>query len=159
MGTMSNAGLFLVTTLFDLYLLVLVVRLILAYSRANYFNPVTQVIIKLTQPLVAPLRKVIPNYKGIEFATLLLIIVFEIIKILLIRHTLKLILNTFFYAILIQVLLSWIQPGNTPATQLLSQITAPIMRPMHRLVPPIGGMDLSPIPALIILQLLVILLP
>lgn len=172
----ENAGVFLISTLFNLYLFVLVVRLILAFVQANYFNPLTQLIIKLTQPLVAPLRRVIPTYRGIEYSTLVLILFFELLKIILlsamtiglpnmvelfvftVADSLKLILNTFFYAILLRAILSWFQPGFSPAGQLLEQISSPIMRPLQRMIPPINGIDITPIPALIILQLLVILL-
>lgn len=173
----SEAGIFLVKALFELYLLILMVRLILAYVQANYFNPVTRFIVTLTQPLVAPVRRIIPNYRRIEFSTLLLIIIIELIKISLlfaligvstsamvlpfiaIIETIKLLLQTFFYAILLQALMSWFQPGETPATQLLRQISDPILRPLQRLIPPIGGFDITPIPALLLLQLFLILLP
>ena len=69
-GSFNNAAIFLITTLFDLYLIVLAVRLILAWMRANYFNPITRFIISITQPLVAPVRRFLPTYKGFEFATL-----------------------------------------------------------------------------------------
>src|SRR3990167_3656615 len=118
MNTLNNAGLFLINTLFNLYLFVLTIRFILAYARANYFNPITQLIVKITQPLVAPVRRLIPNYRNIELATLIWIIIFEIVKILILialtirifstveiiwlvsSDTLKLFLSTFFYAIL-----------------------------------------------------------
>ncbi len=175
--SLTRAGMFLIGTLFNLYILVLVLRLILAFARANYFNPLTQFIIKLTQPLVAPLRRVIPNYRGIEFSTLLLIIVFEMLKITLLSmlyaglpqiaavillaflDTIKIILNTFFYAILLQALLSWFQPGFSPAGQVLEQITSPILTPVKRILPPVNGIDFSPIPAMILLQVLIIMLP
>lgn len=173
----NEAGLFLIKTLFDLYLLVLMIRLILAYVQANYFNPITRFIVKITQPLVAPLRRIIPNYRRIEFSTLVLIIVFELIKISLlflltvgipnilllislsIIEALKLLLQTFFYAILLQAIMSWFQPGETPATQILRQLSAPILFPLQRIIPPVSGFDITPIPALLLLQLLIILLP
>ncbi len=173
----TRAALFLISTLFNLYIFILVLRLILALARANYFNPVTQLIIKLTQPLVAPLRRVLPNFRGLEFSTLVLIIFFEILKIILLSlltiglpdvmmvfviaflDTIKMILNTFFYAILLQALLSWFQPGYSPANQILQQITAPILTPVRRILPPMNGIDFSPIPALILLQVLILLLP
>jgi len=176
-SSLNNAGLFLINTLFDLYLLILMVRIILAWAHADYYNPFTQIIIKLTKPVIDPLRKIIPNYAGIEFATLATIFIIEIIKFSLIgiitigmpKHILglvvlagadiiKLLLNTFFYAILLQAILSWIQPGYSPTARILAQLTSPIMRPIQRIMPPISGFDLSPIPAMIILQLLIILL-
>lgn len=176
MGSLGNAELFLVNTLFNLYLLTLSIRLILAFSRSNYFNPLTQLIIKLTQPLVAPLRRILPTYKGVEYATLVLMIFFELIRVILVSMitigvppiatllifalagTLRVILSTFFYAILLRAILSWFQPGYSPAGQLLEELSAPIIRPLQRIIPSINGIDITPIPALIILQLLIILL-
>jgi YggT family protein len=126
---------------------------------------------------VNPLRRVIPNYKRIEFSTIILIIIIELIKIsilfaltagissfvmlipLAMIEAIKLLLQTFFYAILLQAIVSWFKPGETPATQLLEQITSPILRPLQRIVPPISGFDITPIPALVILQLCIMLLP
>lgn len=170
-ASLQTALLFLVTVLFDLYLTILGVRLILAYSQANYFNPIIRFVIVMSQPIVSPLRRIIPNFAKIEFSTLLLIIIFESIKaslILLISGssihfgsllvyslmaTVSLILSIFFYSILIFALLSWIQPGPTPLYEVLSQVTAPILRPLRRLLPLVGGFDLSPLLALILLQL------
>lgn len=167
--------LFLVNTLFDLYLFVLIVRVILVYVGASYVDPAIQVIIKLTDPLVKPLRRYIVNVYGIELATVFLILFFEILKficlsllsfglpsilsllILTLADSLKLLIQTFFYAIILQAILSWIQP-HAPASRLLFQFTSPIMRPFRRYMPLIGGVDLSPIPALIVLQLINILL-
>ncbi len=176
MDHVTNALIYLISTLFDLYILVLVVRLLLAFARANYFNPLTQFIIKLTDPLVKPLRRLLPNYRGIEFSTLTLIILFEIIKIVVLSFilgsfafpaivfiallaTMKIILQAYFYAILLQALLSWFQSGYSPVAQLLEQMTAPILKPLRRIIPAVHGVDITPIPALIIIQLLLILLP
>ena len=175
-GSFTNIGLFLINTVFDLYITLLIVRLILAFSRADYFNPITRFIITVTQPIIAPLRRIIPNRFGIEFSTLIFILALEILKFFLISllffsalniaglmlfatiDTLKHILNIFFYAILLQAILSWIQTGYSPLSQVLAQLTTPILRPLRRFVPPVGGFDLTPIPALIILQCLLLLL-
>jgi YggT family protein len=174
--SLNTAGFFLINTVFDLYLFILSIRLLLAWVRAEHFNPISHFIIKLTQPIIVPLRRIIPNRGNAELATLSFIIFLEIIKFLLlglfsleapdfltllllaINGTIKLILNTFFYAILFQAILSWIQPGYSPLAQILAQISAPLLRPLQRLVPPVAGFDISAIPALIILQLLIILL-
>jgi YggT family protein len=173
----STAGLFLVNIIFDLYLLTLMVRLILFWARANYFNPVTQVILKLTNPIIIPIRRIIPNIKNLETSTLVVLLLLEIIKYSLIglitigfpdsvlgllvlsfADCLKLLVNTFFYAILLQAIMSWVRAGYSPVSELLSLITRPLMRPFQRLIPPVGGMDISPIPVMILLQLMVIVL-
>ena len=167
------ALLFLINTLFDLYLFVLIVRIILIYVRSNYFDPVTQFITKLTDFIIKPIRRYIPNIRNIETASIVLALVLEIIKFLLISifsfgfpnilgliilaigDLIKITLETFFYAILFQAILSWLQPAAA-INRTLMQFTSPIMRPFLRLIPPIGGVDISPIPALILLQLLII---
>lgn len=176
MSDSIQAGLlFLIGTLFDLYLFVLIIRIILVWVGANYFDPVTQLVIKLTDFVVKPLRKILPTKAGVEFASIVLLLLLECIKFYLISilsfgmphmagllilafgDIIKLTIQTFFYAILLQALLSWVQPGNG-INQFLNRFTSPIMRPIQRIVPPVGGMDISPIPALILLQFLSIII-
>ncbi len=173
---LHTASLFLVNTIFDLYLLILVVRIILVYAGLNYFDPITQFIVKCTDFLVKPLRRrLLPTIGGFELASIVWVIIIASVKfilisllsigipnmvgilILAIADLFKLVLQTFFYAIILQAILSWFQPYS-PLTRSLSQITAPVMRPFRRLIPLINGIDISPIPALIVLQLLSILL-
>lgn len=174
---LHNAELFLVTALFDIFLFLLTMRLILCWVRADYFNPATRFVVRCTQPLIGPLRRVFPTYAHVELSTLIVILVFAALKFFLISliligvpknplglltlslaDTLRLLLNTFFYAILFHAILSWVQQSYSPVGKMLMQISSPVIRPIQRIVPPIGGMDISPIPALIVLRLLVILL-
>ena len=173
--TIQGALLFLVNTLFNLYLFVLIVRAILVWIGANYHEPITQVIVKLTQFIIKPLQGLIPNFRRVECATLLVILLMEMLKFLLISvisygfpnisglillavgDTLKWLLQIFFYAIVLQAIMSWIQPMS-PINYTLQRFTSPIMQPIQRIIPPIGGIDITPIPALIILQLLSMLL-
>lgn len=175
MSGLHDALLFIVNTVFSLYLFVLVVRVLLAFAGANYFDPVTQFVARCTNFAVKPLRRVIPNYNGIEISTVILIVAIEFIKfaiilaltyssfsilglsLIAIADTLKLFLQTLFYAIILQAILSWVQP-QSPLNMILYRINAPLMRPIQRLVPTIGGIDISPIPAMMILQLLIILI-
>lgn len=172
-GSISNGLLFLIDAIFNLYLCVLIIRLILACAHAPYNDPFTQFIIKLTGFLVKPLKRIIPDVKGIELSTIFLILVIAFIKRLLIAlipfqfpnllgvlvlafsDFIYLTLQIFFYAILIQAILSWFQPGS-PLNQVLYQVTYPILRPFQRIIPRIQGIDISPIPALILIQLLII---
>jgi YggT family protein len=172
----DDAGLFIINTLFDIYIFLLMVRLILALLRVNYFNPVTQFIIKGTQPIIGPLRRIIPNFKNLEVSTLVLMIFLELLKyvlMILLMHIkpkpegivllasadlLRALFNLYFYAILIQAIMSWVQQGFSPVNELLIKITAPIMQPLHRVIPLLGGIDITPVFALIILQVLIILL-
>lgn len=174
MSGIHEGLIFLVSTLFDLYLFILVVRVLLALAGANYYDPITQFVVRCTDFAVKPLRRIIPNFRGIEVATIVLIFALELVKYVLITSlngsslaipglaiiaaadTLKMFLQTYFYAIILQAILSWVQPGS-PVNMLLYRITAPILRPIQRLVPNVGGIDISPIPAMILLQLTIIM--
>ncbi|OGT37924.1 MAG: hypothetical protein A3F11_02830 [Gammaproteobacteria bacterium RIFCSPHIGHO2_12_FULL_37_14] len=173
-SALNNSLLFLINTLFDLYVFILMVRLILVWIRADYYHPATQFIIKVTQNLITPLRRIFPNIQKMETATVALILLLEIAKFFLIMSLsigvpnilgvailaaadmIKILVNTFFYAILIQALLSWVQPYS-PMAELLYRFTSPLMRPIQRIIPPIANFDISPIPVMIGLQLLLML--
>jgi YggT family protein len=175
MSVAHDALLFLIQTVFDLYLFILVFRAVLAFVGANYFDPITQLVIRLTAFIVHPIRGILPNYRRIETSTFVIIYVLELIKYTLISflnsHSvsissllivsvadiLKLILQILLYAIIFQAILSWIQP-NSPINRMLYKITAPILHPIQRVIPRIGGIDITPIPAIILLQLLMIML-
>ncbi len=178
MAPLQNASSFLIYTLFDLYLFVLILRFIFQYLRVDYYNPVTQFIVKATNPLIVPLRRAIPGMWGIDFATLVAIFILSLIKLTLIMivtsHKLpflpglilwslgditSLIVKLFFYAILTNVIMSWLAPtSRSPVTSILYTLTEPFMRPARRMLPPISGFDLSPIVVMVVLQLVIILL-
>lgn len=171
---MHSGVLFLISTVFDLFIFLLIVRLILVWCGASYFDPFTQFIVKLTDFVVKPLRRVVPNVRRYESASILLIVLLDIIKFFIIcsitfgmpnflgvlimagGDVIKNIMQLFFYAIILQAILSWVQP-QAPINRILLQITAPIMRPLRRFIPLINGIDITPIPAMIILQLLIII--
>jgi YggT family protein len=175
MSAMNEALVFLISTIFEMYLFIMVLRVLLAFAGANYFDPFTQFIVRCTDFLVKPVRRLIPNFNGIEISTVLLIYGIECIKnlllftimyhqavlmsvlILALAETIKLFLQTLFYALILQAILSWVQ-ANTPVSFMLYKITSPILRPIQRYCPAVGGLDISPIPAMIILQLLIILI-
>ncbi len=173
---LQNAELFLVSTFFDFVLIIFMLRFLLAFVRADFYNPITQFVVKCTKRIINPLKKIIPNYRNIELSTLLIIIVLDLLKFFLIsaiavglpKHTVgilimafadtfKLLLNTLFFAILLQAILSFIQQGYSPVSRVLQQVTGPLLRPFQRIMPLVGGFDLSPLPVLVILQLLIIL--
>ena len=168
---------FLIQVIFDLMILVVMLRFILQLVRANFYNPISQFTVKMTTPLLRPLRRVIPGMGGIDIASIVLMILLktlELILIMLVSGTgvqplaamaiaipelISLAINFFLIAILIQVILSWVNPGSySPATDLIQSITAPLLRPAQSLIPPIGGIDLSPMAVLVGLQLLKMLL-
>lgn len=178
MSPLHNAGVFLVQTLFDFYLFFLLLRLILQYLRVDYYHPFTQFIVKITNPVVVPLRRVIPGYWGIDFATVCVIFIVSLIKFILIAFMnvhhfpnvfgliilsfgdlIGLAIKLYFYAILASVILSWLAPQtHSPIIDIISRLTEPLLRPARKIIPPIGGFDISPIPVLIVLQILIILI-
>jgi YggT family protein len=173
---LDNAGIFLVSTVFDLLILVFLLRIILVAVYADFSNPVSQIVIKCTQRLMTPLQRIIPNFKRIELASVLIAFGLEILKFLLLgwitvglphiggllliagADLLKTLINLFFYAILLQAIISWFNLRHSPYIPLLEKITAPVLTPFHRIIPLVSGIDLSPVPAMIILQLLIIAL-
>jgi YggT family protein len=169
------AGLFLVNTLFDLYIFVLMMRILLVAVHADFFNPLSQFIIKLTKFIIVPLRRIIPPFKNIELASVFLLLLLECLKFLLLgliadntvnatglivlasADALKTLVNLIFYAILLQAIMSWFNQNYSPIAAILAKITAPVMRPFRRTIPPIGGFDISPIAVMLLLQLVIIL--
>jgi YggT family protein len=169
----ENPFVFLIDTLFDLYIIVLMLRFLLQQVRADYYNPVSQFIVKATSPVVMPVRRIVPGFGGIDVATVLLIIAFICVKVVLVsalqgfgvsfaglllysvHEFLTLAINVFMFAIIIQAILSWVNPDPyNPVYSLLSSITAPLLRPVQRMMPSMGGLDLSPMVVLIGLMFL-----
>jgi YggT family protein len=167
----DNPLLFLIETLFDLYIIVLMLRFVLQQVRADFYNPISQFIVKATAPVLNPARKIIPGIGGIDLATIIVVVLFIAIKIFIIallagysptlpaliltgiRDFISLALNIFIFAIVIQAILSWINPDPyNPVSSLLFSITRPVLEPFRRIIKPVGGLDLSPLFALIALM-------
>jgi YggT family protein len=177
-GYLIEALAFLVRTVFDLYLLAVVLRFLLQMVRADFYNPVSQFLVKITNPVLIPIRRVVRGYGGVDWPSVLLMLILKSMQIsilallisgnfpvltgllvLSIAELLKLIIYIFMIAVFIQVILSWVSPGAyNPATVMLYQLTEPLLRPARRVIQPVGGMDLSPLLVFIVLQLLIILL-
>lgn len=174
---MSQALYFIVKTLTQLFLLLLLLRFWLPWLRADFRNPVAQGILRVTSPLIVPLRRLLPSIGRLDTATVLLAFVIQFLAIVLLLAIMNrmadpftiavvsfielaiLSLNLFFFVILIRIILSWVSPNNyNPITALLTTISEPILRPFRRLIPPIGGLDISPIFAIVLLQAVVIFL-
>lgn len=175
---MQSALIFLVKTLADFYLLTFLLRFIMQWVRASYYNPLAQFILKVTSPLVVPARRVLPSVGGLDTPTLVVLIVLEIVvtfallrlaglslavPVFLLYSLLRLIaLALWFYtvALFIYVLLSWFgDRGMNPMASLLGELVEPLLRPARRLLPPIGGFDLSPLIVILLLQAAMIALP
>jgi len=174
----NNAGLFLVQSIFDLYIFILMIRIVLQWVDADFHNPIFAAIAKITTPPLRPLRRIIPMLHGIDLAAIVLLLALEIIKIALLvwlqadavprfpglvvlsfAELLNQLINIFFYAIIALAVLSWLNPlVHSPLIEVLFRLTEPLMRPVRRVIPLIGGLDISPIPVLIILKLLAIVI-
>lgn len=169
----GNAATFLITTAFGLYILIVMLRFALQIVRADFYNPVSQFIVRATNPVLRPLRRYIPGAGGIDLASVLLMVALKYAELSLtawvvghspqfggllmlsVAHLLSLLVNVFFFAIIIQVILSWVNPGNyNPVIALVYSLTEPLLGPARRVIPPMGGLDLSPIVVLIALKLL-----
>tara|TARA_B100000768_G_C11119259_1_gene306748 strand:- start:29 stop:613 length:585 start_codon:yes stop_codon:yes gene_type:complete len=171
---MTNAGFFLVQTVFGLYLTMVIVRFMLQLAKADFYNPIAQTVVKLTQPLVAALQKVMPRTGRFSLATLILAILVQLLllSVLTLIHPsipmpnpLNLVvwsllglasqvLDLLFFAILASIVLSWLAPQTKhPGAYLLHQLTEPVMSPARRMLPNLGGLDFSPILVFIIINL------
>ncbi len=176
-GYLANPIVFLIQTLFGLYITIVMLRFLLQLVRADFYNPVSQFIVKVTTPALRPLRRFIPGLGGVDLSSLILAWILKSAELTLviwvsgvaispaasplwaISALVSLTLNIFLFAILIQVIVSWISPGNyNPIIGLIQKLTDPIMRPAQRLLPPIAGIDLSPMLVIIGLTLLEMLL-
>ena len=174
---LTNPLAFLVQTVFGLYVVVVVVRFFLQLVRADFYNPLSQLVVKLTTPVLRPLRRVIPGLWGLDVASIVLAWVLTAIQLALmawllgipvtvgaplgwaIPELVALVLNVFLFAIIAQALLSWVSPGTyNPAAALLYSLTAPVLRPLQRLIPAVSGLDLTPMVAAIAIVLLKMLL-
>jgi YggT family protein len=174
---MTQALIFILKTFTQLYLLLLLLRFWLPVLRADFRNPVAQGVLRLTSPLVIPLRRFVPAIGRVDTATVLVAFTIEYFLILILlvlsRLTTEFIpialtaimdlavlsLNMFFFVIMIKVIMSWVAPVSyNPVTAMLTSLSEPILRPFRRLVPPIGGIDISPVFAIVILQAGVIIL-
>ena len=164
-----DAVTFLIHALGGLYLLAVLLRFVLQLVRADFYNPLSQFIVRATSPLLMPLRRVIPGFGGIDLASLVLALLVQLALILIIlaldggaSWTLPLLLawsligvtslflKIFFFALIVSVILSWVAPGtHNPAAQLVHQICEPLLAPIRRFLPNLGGLDISPIFAFI----------
>ncbi len=174
---LTNAIVFLIKTLFNLYLYVLIIRLLLQWFNARYHNPFSQFIVKLTQPLIKPLRRFLRVFHSVDTAVLFWLFIVSILKLYLVfviqgqgianffavlilacADIIWHLLNVLFFVVLAGAIISWIRPSQySPLIEVVEVITEPILAPARRIIPPIAGFDLSPIVVLVLLQLLIIL--
>jgi len=175
---LANPLVFLIQTLCGLFAVLVTLRFLLQLVGADFYNPLSQFVVKLTTPVLRPLRRVIPGYRGLDVASLVLAWLpksLEVFLVLLVAggsvhlfgaliwsipELVALFINIFLFAVLIRVILSWVNPDPFhPAITVLDRLTSPILKPAQRILPPIGGLDLSPmlvVIGLIVLEMLVL---
>ena len=161
-------------TVSSLYLMLILLRFMLQFSRADFYNPISQFIVKATNPLLIPLRRIIPSMGKIDTASIVLAIAFQFVVIALkmlvlsgglanpvflialsMVMVLDVVLKVYFWALIIMIISSWVAPGsNNPALVLVNQIVEPLMQPFRKLLPEMGGLDLSPIFVFLVIQVL-----
>lgn len=163
MNPLSQIGILVIQTLGGLYLLVVMLRFLLQIARADFYNPLSQFIAKATNPLLVPLRRVIPGLFGLDLACLLLAMVVQFTIVFLsglmiglfsplasllwsLLGLLSLVVYIYFACMIIMIIISWVAPYTRHPFALLSvQLVRPLCAPLQRLIPPMGGIDISPI--------------
>ena len=178
MGAINEIVAYLAQTLLSVYLVAMLLRFLLQVVRADFYNPISQFLVKVTNPLVIPLRRVIPGLGGIDLASLLLALLLQLagIAVLLMINGFELpgiflllvwsvlgvvglLVNIYFFALLAMIILSWVAAGSRhPAIYLLYQITEPVMAPFRKALPSMGGLDFSPILVFILINIIQIAL-
>lgn len=172
------AIIFIVETLVSLALLAVLLRLIMQWARADFRNPLARALLQLTNPLIVPMRRALPSVGRIDTASVLLALVLALLRVcvawllqglglpplllwlrMALYELLSTLLWTYFMAIVFYSVISMIAPEvYSPAQSLLRSVCEPVLRPIRRMIPPLGGLDLSPLWAVIAIQALLILL-
>ena len=158
----ASAGVYLIQTFFGLYTLLVMIRMLMQVARADYYNPICQAIVKITEPAVRVLRPVLPSVMGVDFASLGVAFIVQLVAVMLIMMLwggplfsplyiawvllglFSIIFSIYFFALIIMVIASFIAPySDHPALTLIHQLVEPICAPARKLLPPMGGLDFS----------------
>lgn len=178
MSAVNEITILLLNTVITLVMLAFLLRMLLQLVRADFYNPICQHLVKATNPVVLPLRRILPPLWSIDSASLLCALIVQAIGITLLAQlyfgllpnpaqillwsVLGLcgaLLNIYFVAIIASIIMSWVAQGSyNPAVQLLQQITEPVMAPFRKLLPNMGGLDFSPILVFLLINVLEVIL-
>jgi YggT family protein len=175
---MRDSLFFLVRVLSHLYLLLFLMRFIMQWIRADFYNPLAQFIVRATNPLVVPARRILPATSSIDLPTLVVLILIEgaatwlllniasvswtwdVFATYVLLRLVSLTLSLYTWTILVYVILSWLTPGGYhPLMMILAEINQPVLRPIRSVLPPISGLDLSPLLAIILIQAVSLAIP
>ncbi|GGZ19566.1 MULTISPECIES: YggT family protein [Shewanella] len=173
---MNDALIYLITVVFDLYFMVVILRIWLQLVRADFYNPFSQFIVKATHPIVAPMRRILPSIGSLDTASVVLALLVVVVKILLLTlmagqafnliATLMFALVSLFkkagvllfWILIIRAILSWVSQGRNPIEYVMMQLTEPLLAPIRRFLPPMGGLDLSLLVLMVLMNFINILL-
>lgn len=178
MSSLQQALVFLVQNILQMYIFIILLRFLLQVAKADFYNPVSQFVVKVTSPVLNPLRRIIPGFAGFDIAALVFAFIVHVILVLLVYLIVvsqlappqsliigslfgifNSILSIYLYGILISVILSWIPSAQAhPIAQLLSDLVEPALAPFRKLLPDMGGIDISPILAMMTLLVIKILI-
>ena len=168
---------FVINTLLGLYSAAVLLRFLMQQVRADFYNPLAQAVVKLTNPLLLPLRRVVPAWGKLDMAALVLVLAVQFLNVLLVMwvadmpytwgylawwtvlKVIFILVNLYFFSILLEALMSWLGHGRSPIDGLLRPLNAPLLRPARRLLPPTSGLDFSPLLVMLLLQVINLLLP
>lgn len=176
---MNDALNFVITFILEVVTFVFVARFLLQACRVDFYNPISQGLVKATDPVLRPVRMVLPGYRNLDFAAFLAAVLVQVLLIMSLSalygafvgsvvtliaqallRVILLVVQIFWWSILIVIIAGWIAPGSYhPALALLQQITEPLLAPARRLLPPLGGLDFSPIVVFLILGVIERILP
>ena len=170
-------ALLIIQLLFQIYLIILILYVLLRASGAHYINPIIQWLVRLSEPLIKPARKLIAEKGKIDWAAWLVILFVQLVEVIILIAMMnlspnlfgmicysvirlaKLVVNIYFYAIIVFAILSWIQSvSNNALNHVLYHLTTPVLQPIKRVLPAMGGIDFSPLVAIIALQIINLLL-
>lgn len=169
---------YIISALLWLLFFAFLLRVILQFVRADFRNPISQAVLRVTNPLVLPLRKVIPPAGKVDLASVVALLLVELavvcielwmsgirlppvpdLLLIMLRDLAHKVIQFYLVALIIYAILSWVAPGTySPASSLLDRICEPLISPVRRVIPPIGGLDLSVVFVMILLGALLRLL-
>ncbi|KUJ72801.1 YggT family protein [Thiomicrospira sp. WB1] len=167
----GQGGLFLIQFIAGLVIFALMLRFLMRATRVDWHNPVVHFIAKVTNPLCAPANKLLPRPNRWDWPAIVTALIIQALTVVLIGYlagknfglsvivissiteVMNQLLDMMFWLIIIQVILSWVSQGYNPNTAIFEQLTQPILAPFQRFVPPMGGLDLSPIVAILVIKL------
>ncbi len=177
MNPLGQIAVLLIGTAFSIYIILVWLRFLLQLVHADFYNPISQFVVKATSPLLHPLRRIIPAWGGMDMAALLLIVLLQMVETTLLSLLLSggtvppitLLISTvfsllllaakfYFWLLILSVVLSWVAPGSySPGVVLVQQLTEPLLAPCRKLLPNMGGLDISPIIAFLGIKIFEIL--